>query len=84
MDPLTQEQVEPHALRQGLDGNFWANRLCCEAADRAMPVHGGWVLSAQAVRNIYRHHRRTASPKAARESRSGKWRDSVGYMGREN
>jgi alkylation response protein AidB-like acyl-CoA dehydrogenase len=31
--------------------NYWANRLCCEAADRAMQVHGGHRLfAAQAVR----------------------------------
>ena len=31
--------------------NYWANRLCCEAADRAMQVHGGLGYSPpQAVR----------------------------------
>jgi alkylation response protein AidB-like acyl-CoA dehydrogenase len=39
--------------------NYWANRLCCEAADRAMQVHGGLGYSRhQPFEHIYRHHRR--------------------------
>lgn len=39
--------------------NYWANRLCCEAADRAMQVHGGIGYSRhKPVEHIYRHHRR--------------------------
>jgi alkylation response protein AidB-like acyl-CoA dehydrogenase len=39
--------------------NFRANRLCCEAADRAMQVHGGIGYSrAMPFEHIYRHHRR--------------------------
>jgi acyl-CoA dehydrogenase len=39
--------------------NFWANRLCCEAADRAMQVHGGLGYSRhKPFEHIYRHHRR--------------------------
>jgi acyl-CoA dehydrogenase len=39
--------------------NFRANRLCCEAADRAMQVHGGMGYSrAMPFEHIYRHHRR--------------------------
>jgi hypothetical protein len=39
--------------------NFRANRLCCEAADRAMQVHGGMGYSrALPFEHIYRHHRR--------------------------
>lgn len=39
--------------------NFRANRLCCEAADRAMQVHGGLGYSrALPFEHIYRHHRR--------------------------
>ena len=34
--------------------NFWANRLCCQAADRAMQVHGGLGYSqAQSRSSIY-------------------------------
>lgn len=39
--------------------NLWANRLCCEAADRAMQVHGGMGYSRhKPFEHIYRHHRR--------------------------
>ncbi len=39
--------------------NFRANRLVCEAADRAMQVHGGMGYSrALPFEHIYRHHRR--------------------------
>jgi alkylation response protein AidB-like acyl-CoA dehydrogenase len=39
--------------------NYWANRLCCEAADRAMQVHGGIGYSRhRPFEHIYRHHRR--------------------------
>lgn len=39
--------------------NFWANRMCCEAADRAMQVHGGLGYSRhKPFEHIYRHHRR--------------------------
>ncbi len=39
--------------------NYWANRLVCEAADRAMQVHGGLGYSRhKPFEHIYRHHRR--------------------------
>jgi hypothetical protein len=39
--------------------NFRANRLVCEAADRAMQVHGGLGYTrALPFEHIYRHHRR--------------------------
>ena len=39
--------------------NYWANRLCCEAADRAMKIHGGLGYSRhKPFEHIYRHHRR--------------------------
>jgi acyl-CoA dehydrogenase len=39
--------------------NYWANRLCCEAADRAMQIHGGLGYSRhKPFEHIYRHHRR--------------------------
>src|SRR4029453_8270637 len=39
--------------------NFRANRLCCEAADRAMQVHGGVGYSRhKPFEHIYRPHRR--------------------------
>jgi acyl-CoA dehydrogenase len=39
--------------------NFWANRRCCEAADRAMQVHGGMGWSRHLpFEHLRRHHRR--------------------------
>ena len=39
--------------------NYWGNRLCCEAADRAIQTHGGISYSRhKAFEHIYRHHRR--------------------------
>lgn len=39
--------------------NYRSNRLCCEAADRAMQVHGGLGYSRhKPFEHIYRHHRR--------------------------
>ena len=39
--------------------NFRANRLACEAADRAMQIHGGMGYTrALPFEHIYRHHRR--------------------------
>ncbi len=39
--------------------NYRANRLVCEAADRAMQVHGGLGYSRhKPFEHIYRHHRR--------------------------
>ena len=39
--------------------NFRANRLCCDAADRAIQVHGGiGYTRALPFEHIYRHHRR--------------------------
>ena len=59
MDRLTQAEVE-HTLSDKVSMcNFWANRLCCEAADRAMQVHGGMGYSRhKPFEHIYRHHRR--------------------------
>ncbi|KAH8429136.1 acyl-CoA dehydrogenase [Aspergillus melleus] len=39
--------------------NFWANRLVCEAADRAIQIHGGDGYSRHyPFEHIYRHFRR--------------------------
>ncbi len=39
--------------------NYRANRLVCDASDRAMQVHGGLGYSRhKPFEHIYRHHRR--------------------------
>ena len=48
--------------------NYWANRLCCDAADRAMQVHGGMGYSRhKPFEHIYRHHRRYRITEGAEE-----------------
>ena len=48
--------------------NYWSNRLCCEAADRAMQVHGGLGYSRhRPFEHIYRHHRRYRITEGAEE-----------------
>jgi acyl-CoA dehydrogenase len=48
--------------------NYWGNRLCCEAADRAMQVFGGMGYSRhQPFEHIYRHHRRYRITEGAEE-----------------
>ena len=58
--------------------NYWANRMCCEAADRAMQVHGGLGYSRhQPFEHIYRHHRRYRITEGAEEIQM---RRVAGYM----
>jgi acyl-CoA dehydrogenase len=58
--------------------NFWANRLCCEAADRAMQVHGGMGWSRhKPFEHIYRHHRRYRITEGTEEIQM---RRVAGYM----
>lgn len=58
--------------------NYWANRLCCEAADRAMQIHGGLGYSRHTpFEHIYRHHRRYRITEGAEEIQM---RRVAGYM----
>ncbi|MFN3749066.1 MAG: acyl-CoA dehydrogenase family protein, partial [Sphingorhabdus sp.] len=48
--------------------NYRANRLVCDAADRAMQVHGGIGYSRhKPFEHIYRHHRRYRITEGAEE-----------------
>ncbi len=59
MDRMPQREVERTLSDKVSMCNYWANRLCCEAADRAMQVHGGIGYSRhKPFEHIYRHHRR--------------------------
>jgi acyl-CoA dehydrogenase len=59
MDSMPHPEVEKRLSDKVSMCNYWANRLCCEAADRAMQVHGGIGYSRhKAFEHIYRHHRR--------------------------
>jgi len=58
--------------------NYRANRLCCEAADRAMQVHGGLGYSRhRPFEHIYRHHRRYRITEGSEEIQM---RRIAGYM----
>ena len=59
MDSIPKPEVERELSDKVSMCNYWANRLCCEAADRAMQVHGGIGYSRhKPFEHIYRHHRR--------------------------
>jgi acyl-CoA dehydrogenase len=59
MDRMPHPEVEKRLSDKVSMCNYWANRLCCEAADRAMQVHGGLGYSRhKPFEHIYRHHRR--------------------------
>lgn len=59
MDRMDHKQIEKEVSDKVSMCNYWANRLCCEAADRAMQVHGGIGYSRhKPFEHIYRHHRR--------------------------
>ena len=59
MDQMPKPEVEKRLSDKVAMCNYWANRLCCEAADRAMQVHGGIGYSRhKPFEHIYRHHRR--------------------------
>jgi len=58
--------------------NYYANRFCCEAADRAMQIHGGMGYSRhKQFEHIYRHHRRYRITEGAEEIQM---RRVAGYM----
>src|ERR1700739_4693422 len=63
--------------------NYWATRLCCEAADRAMQVHGGLGYSRhKPFEHIYRHHRRYRITEGSEEIQKRKVAGFLfGYMG---
>lgn len=59
MDAMPHAEVEPRLGDKVSMCNYWANRLCCEAADRAIQVHGGNGYSRRwPFEHIWRHHRR--------------------------
>ena len=59
MDSMPHVEVEKKLGDKVSMCNYWANRLCCEAADRAIQVHGGNGYSRHfPFEHIWRHHRR--------------------------
>ncbi len=68
MDQMEHKEIE-HRLSDKISMcNYYANRLVCEAADRAMQVHGGIGYSRhKPFEHIYRHHRRYRITEGAEE-----------------
>jgi alkylation response protein AidB-like acyl-CoA dehydrogenase len=59
MDQMPHSEVEKKLGMEVSMCNYFANRLCCEAADRAIQIHGGNGYSrAYPFEHIWRHHRR--------------------------
>jgi acyl-CoA dehydrogenase len=83
MDRLPHKEVE-HTLSDRISlCNYWANRLVCQAADRAMQVHGGIGYSRhKPFEHIYRHHRRYRITEGSEEIQMRKVAGYLfGYMG---
>jgi len=83
MDQMPKPDIEKHLSDKVSMCNYWANRLCCEAADRAMQVHGGLGYSRhKPFEHIYRHHRRYRITEGAEEIQMRKVAGHLfGYMG---
>ena len=68
MDQIPHKELE-HQLSDKISMcNYYANRLVCDAADRAMQVHGGIGYSRhKPFEHIFRHHRRYRITEGAEE-----------------
>jgi alkylation response protein AidB-like acyl-CoA dehydrogenase len=83
MDRMDHKAVERTLSDKVSMCNYWANRLVCEAADRAMQIHGGIGYSRhKPFEHIYRHHRRYRITEGAEEIQMRKVAAYLfGYMG---
>ena len=83
MDRLPHHEIERQLSDKIAMCNYWANRLVCEAADRAMQVHGGIGYSrVKPFEHIYRHHRRYRITEGAEEIQMRKVAAYLfGYLG---
>ncbi len=83
MDQMRHPEVEKRLSDKVSMCNYWANRLVCEAADRAMQVHGGIGYSRhKPFEHIYRHHRRYRITEGAEEIQMRKVAAYLfGYLG---
>ena len=83
MDQMSKPEIEQRLSDKVSMCNYWANRLCCEAADRAMQVHGGIGYSRhKPFEHIYRHHRRYRITEGSEEIQMRKVAGHLfGYIG---
>lgn len=83
MDQMTKPEVAVRLSDKVSMCNYRANRLCCNAADQAMQVHGGMGYSRhKPFEHIYRHHRRYRITEGAEEIQMRKVAGHMfGFMG---
>jgi alkylation response protein AidB-like acyl-CoA dehydrogenase len=83
MDQMTKPEVAVKLSDKVSMCNYRANRLCCNAADRAMQVHGGMGYSRhKPFEHIYRHHRRYRITEGSEEIQMRKVAGHMfGFMG---
>jgi acyl-CoA dehydrogenase len=83
IDRMPHREVERQVSDKVSMCNYWGNRLCCDAADRAMQVHGGIGYSRhKPFEHIYRHHRRYRITEGSEEIQMRKVGAFLfGYMG---
>lgn len=83
MDQMTKPEVAIQLSDKVSMCNYRANRLCCNAADRAMQVHGGMGYSRhKPFEHIYRHHRRYRITEGSEEIQMRKVAGHLfGFMG---
>jgi len=86
MDSMPKTEVAQKLSDKVSMCNYRANRLVCEAADRAMQVHGGIGYSRhKPFEHIYRHHRRYRITEGAEEIQMRKVGGILfGYIGAKN
>lgn len=84
MDQMPKPEVEKQLSDKVSICNYRANRLVCDAADRAMQIHGGMGYSRhKPFEHIYRHHRRYRITEGAEEIQMRKVAGHLfGYLGR--
>lgn len=83
MDQMSKPDVAIYLSDKVSMCNYRANRLCCNAADQAMQVHGGMGYSRhKPFEHIYRHHRRYRITEGSEEIQMRKVGGHLfGYMG---
>ena len=83
MDQMPKPDVAVHLSDKVSMCNYRANRLCCDAADRAMQIHGAMGYSRHTpFEHIYRHHRRYRITEGSEEIQMRKVAGHLfGFMG---
>ena len=83
MDTMPHVEVESKLGDKISMCNYWGNRLCTTAADRAIQVHGGWGYSRHCqFEHIWRHHRRYRITEGSEEIQMRKVAGHLfGFMG---